>query len=102
MIKQLCREMNISPRFTTEENADNVINRLTSMTTDREKRIIIIEAAGIIMADNDYSESEKEIITKISEAFGIENGEIEKIISTICDLYSIYTKFGNFLSGKTF
>ncbi len=101
LIKQLCAEMNIPERYSTDLNVNDVIKSLAKNTTEREKRIIIIEAAGIIMVDNDYSDNEKKLMLTLSKIFGIPYSETEKIIGTISELYSVYEKFAQFLTGKS-
>ena len=100
MLKQMCHEMGIDERYSTEKSVADAINELAESATDREKRIMIIELAGIIMADNVYHESEKKILKDLSEAFEISFDETEKIIPTISRLYNVYSNFAKFLTGK--
>lgn len=100
MIQHICREMDIPEKYDTESVLEEVIKQLAENSTEREKRIIIIEAAGIIMADNKYVAEEKNIVLLLSEAFGISMEEIENMIEIIGELYAVYKKFADFLTGK--
>ena len=92
MIQHICREMDIPEKYDTESVLEEVIKQLAENSTEREKRIIIIEAAGIIMADNKYVAEEKNIVLLLSEAFGISMEEIENMIEIIGELYAVYKK----------
>lgn len=99
-IHQMCKEMGIDERL--EENVEfNVaLSRLYKNATVREKRIVLLEIAGIVMADSVYSPEEKAVVEKISSALGVDYSHCEEVISLIKDLYAVYSKIGDFLSSK--
>ena len=50
-IIQMCKEMGIDKRLVPVLNFDDVLNQLAESVTIREKRIIILEIGGVILAD---------------------------------------------------
>ena len=100
LIKQLCREMNINEKYNTDKSFDDIINNLSEICNEREKRIIIIELAGIVMIDNQYSEDEKKLIEDIVSTFDIDYKEFETLLKVINELYAVYKKMGDFLQKK--
>lgn len=99
-IFQMCKEMGISERFVPVISFDDALNQLTESTTIREKRIILLEIGGIILADGVFSSEEKSAMEKISDSLKIDYYQCEKAIEMIRDLYEIYSKIGLFLSSK--
>ena len=51
---------------------DDIIVEVNHIASDKVKKIIIFEAIGLTMTDNSYDTSEREVIRKMSESFGIE------------------------------
>lgn len=99
-ILQMCKEMEINERFTPVVDFEDALNQLAEDATIREKRIILIEAAGIILADGVFASEEKNAMRKISDSLAVDYSQCEKVISLVQDLYEIYSKFGSFLISK--
>ena len=51
----MCKEMGISERIVPVVNFDDALNQLTESTTIREKRIILLEIGGVVLADGVFS-----------------------------------------------
>lgn len=100
MITKLCAEMQIPVRYIVRNDFEDSINRLAEISSERIKRIIILELAGIVMADSVYVEEEKEIMFKVAEKFGLNYKEIENVISMITDLFVIYRKMAFYIEQK--
>ena len=71
-----------------------------SLSVVREKRFVLLEIAGVVMADEVYSSEEKAEVKKISDALGVDYSHCEDAISLVKDLFVVYSKIGNFLSNK--
>lgn len=99
-ILQMCKEMEIKERFTTVVNFDDALNQLAENATLREKRIILIEIAGVILADGIFASEEESAMRKISDSLEIDYSQCEKVVSMVQDLYGIYSKIGSFLTSK--
>ncbi|MBO4897676.1 MAG: hypothetical protein J5590_05205 [Clostridia bacterium] len=101
LIKQLCAEMMIKERYQIISEIDKTIDKLAEMSTQKEKRIMLIELAGIILVDGKYVEEEKEFIDKIGEKFSVPSDDIEKMMKIVLELYGVYGKIGAYLNGET-
>lgn len=99
-ILQMCKEMGISERIVPVVNFDDALNQLTESTTIREKRIILLEIGGVVLADGVFSSEEKKAMLKISDSLKVDYSQCERAIEMIRDLYRIYSKIGSFLSSK--
>lgn len=99
-ISQMCKEMEINERFTPVVNFDDALNQLTESATIREKRIILLEIGGVILADGVFSSEEKSAMKEISDLLKIDYFQCEKVIAMIQDLYEVYSKIGLYLSSK--
>lgn len=100
MVHQMCREMEIAERLETKVEFDEALSRLSKNAYVREKRIILLELAGIVMADGVYDSEEKAAVEKIADALCIDYSHCENAISLIKDLFDVYSKIGNFISSK--
>lgn len=100
VISEMCKEMGITERTENQLDLNEVLRRIRDTAYTREKRIILLETAGIVLADGTYSEEEKGVIKNISDSLKIEYSQYQEVLKTIQELYSVYKKVGDFLSGK--
>ena len=100
LIKQICAEMQIEERYTTAAEFDDIVDKLVDISTRKHKRIMLIELAGIILVDGEYSDEEKQFINAIGEKFSIPSVEIDKMILSVSKLYDVYEKFSMFINGE--
>lgn len=100
IINKFCAEMNTAVRYEANYDVESTLIRLNDICSDVEKRSIVLEVLGIILADDKYVEDEKVILENLSEKFSIDYNEIEKMIQVVADLYKIYGKFNLFLNGE--
>lgn len=73
-----------------EVDLKDVLKELGESCTDMEKRIIIYELVGFFYADSEYAESEKELMAKVEDAFGVSGDETERLsrlVERYIDLY---------------
>lgn len=100
MIRQMCKEMEVSERLEKKVEFEVALNRIGENATVREKRIVLLELAGIVMADGVYSPEEQKAVEQIASALEIDYSHCENAILLIKDLFVVYSKMGNFLSSK--
>lgn len=101
LIKQICAEMQIEERYASTFEFKDVIDKLVDISTKKEKRIMLIELAGIIMVDGEYTDEENRFINDIAEKFSIPYDEVNKMILKVTELYGVYKKFSMFLNGES-
>lgn len=100
VIIEMCREMGIKKRVDNRFEFKDALTQIKENITEREKRIILLETAGIVLADGNFSEEEAILIKNISEELQIEYDCYSDIIEMVKELYNVYSKIGKFLSGK--
>lgn len=100
VIIEMCREMGIKKRIDNRFEFKDALIKIKENITEREKRIILLETAGIVLADGNFSEDEAILIKNISDELQIEYDCYGDIIEMIKELYNVYSKIGTFLSGK--
>ena len=93
--------MNTTARYESNYDIETTLIKLNDICSDVEKRSIVLEVLGIVLADDKYAEGEKVILENMSEKFSIDYNEIEKMIQVVADLYKIYGKFNLFLNGES-
>ncbi len=98
VLSEMCREMGIPQRIENRLGFDEALVRIKETASTREKRVILIEAAGIILADGVYSEEEKGLVKRISEVLEIEYKQCEYVLRTVRDLFEVYDRLAAFLA----
>lgn len=92
MLKAFSLEMQIPFRYTTKKTTDEILSRLSDITTEKEKKILAFELIGILLADGIYDEEEKTFMIQISERANISMDVIEKMINVLDEYRNIYEK----------
>lgn len=100
LIEKFCVEMNINARFEAKQDTESTLALLNNLCDNREKRAIIIEIIGIVLADEKYHDAEKSILRDCSNVFSVDFLEITKVMDVVKELYGIYGKFNLFLNGE--
>ena len=99
IISQMCQEMSIEKKINNDLGVEEIIEKLSLLSTEIEKKMIFIELVAIVMTDGLCNEDEMFFIKKIATKFNISNNEIEQTIKNVSDLYVIYGNFNNFING---
>ncbi|GAA0790212.1 hypothetical protein [Hathewaya limosa] len=74
-IEGYCREMNISPiKKENIKSLEETIKSLGEISDERIKKIIIFEAIGLAMADNNYDDNERKIVVNMEKVFKLNKG----------------------------
>ena len=71
------------------DNIDGLISYFSG-TSDTLKKIILFEIVGLINAEDKIEKEEKLILDKLTEKFGLSEGNIEKIKSVAEKLKEVY------------
>ena len=91
-----CNEMNISDVRDFSLNSFNeTIDRLSEISNDTEKKIMILEAMGLAMADGNFDQHEKKLIKLISLCFCIDDSfmpECEDLLKNFISYQNKITK----------
>ena len=99
-IKQMCQEMAIEERFDAKLNFEEALGQISEISDAYERKIVMIELAGIIMADGICTSEEKDHLKKIAEAMDINESECDTVIKLVSSLYGIYREIGTYLASK--
>ena len=92
VIQSYCNEMNITENsFIPFTNITEIISKIDESSNTQEKKIVIFEAIGLAMIDNDYSDNEKKLIQLINTYFGFDETFIIKC-EELVNRYLIFQK----------
>ena len=70
IISGYCQEMQISfDENVTLKPVDDIIKELNAESNDTVKKIVVFEAIGLAMSDNNYDDGERKIISKMESVF---------------------------------
>lgn len=79
-----CREMGISEEVVSvKRELDAVLEELRNEADAKEKKIILFEILGLMLADEKYTESEEQFMLKIIEAFGMDSRDVNNMYSLL-------------------
>ncbi len=88
LVQAYCREMNIPEEIPeAAEPLDDIINTLSAQTDNVEKKIILLEALGLVRADGLYDEKERTFMEKLAAGLGINVA----VLGSFNSLLEIYT-----------
>ncbi len=90
MLKLFAMEMNIEPRYSTEDDLDDVINELFNCSTVKELQIVLFEILGIMYSDSEYDAQERKFVDRIAERFEIGSEKIRRMDEEISKYTSLY------------
>lgn len=94
IIQSYCDEMNISDKsYVPYENITEIIAKIDEISTLKEKKIIVFEAIGLAMVDQEYSDDEKNIIMLMNTYFGLNNSFIEQCEVLLSQYIEFQTQF---------
>lgn len=90
MLKLFAMEMNIEPRYSTEDDLDDVINELFNCSTVKELQIVLFEILGIMYSDSEYDAQERQFVDRIAERFEIGSEKMRRMDEEISKYTSLY------------
>ena len=96
VISEYCREMNIDSDRTEPSMPLNILlDRITLISNMTERKIIIFELIGLALADSNYCDNEKKIITLASIYFQLDDSFTEECETLINDYLNIQSRLNN-------
>lgn len=100
LVQSYCQEMNIVfDENSNIEDTENILLSFQNHSNEQIKRIVIFELVGLVMVDGKYDETEKAIINKIENKFGIERGYSDKCEKVITEYISFQEKINELVIG---
>lgn len=95
-----CQEMGISYNYNTEiPKTAEIIEKLNEISDIKVKRIVVFEAIGLAMADNNFHANERSIIKLMADKFTIDEIYIDQCIELIDEYTRFQTKVNNLVVG---
>lgn len=99
-INQYCDEMQISPvRYESVNDLDSAVDKLITVSTPTELKIITLELTALMLADNNYDELEQKFMTKILSKTNFSKDEHDRMLRLLKDLSGIYGEINNLIFG---
>lgn len=93
-----CLEMHIdNNNYIPENSLEVLMDKLKKEFSFREKKIIIFELAGTVMADGVYDGEERKLMEKIVHILGLEEDMINDAIQIITELKLVYSRCAEFI-----
>lgn len=90
MIDGYCYEMGITYDYTKEvDSPQEIVEKLCEISNKKEKQIIVFEAVGLAMADNEFHDNERIMIGNMAEKFGLESSFVAQCEKLILDYMEI-------------
>ncbi|MBU5488794.1 hypothetical protein KQI77_11710 [Clostridium sp. MSJ-8] len=99
-IQGYCHEMQMEfDKKTMVKPIDEIIRKFSQKSDLKTKKIIVFEAVGLAMADNNYDDNERAIILDMENKFGLDKSfgdECEKVIG---EYISFQNRMNNLVIG---
>ncbi len=101
IIEAHCIEMRIDNyNYECEFSLEDIIQKIESEFTKKEKRIIFFELMATVLADGVYHDSEKRLIERLSSILEIGTIEVTRVFDLINDLKIAYEGCAKFVKGE--
>ena len=98
IINAHCIEMHIdNNNYEPDMPRDEVFAQLQDTLTMKEKKIVFLELAATILADNVYHALEKELVDKFAGILNITDEEVNEAFSIINDMKNVYERCAGFI-----
>ena len=94
-----CNEMKIDNNdYICKLDLDTVIDEIKTKFSAKEKKIVFLELAVTVLADGVYTDSEKELISKLSTILDIKKSDIDEALDIAEKLKMEYERCAAFVS----
>ena len=97
IIEQYCDEMHIDVRFDEKLTLQEIAEKLPTISSKSDIRIVLLETASLLLSDNIYDESEKQFFESFAEKAGVSREELDGLIKTLGELTEVYSKINDFV-----
>jgi len=98
-VRQYCAEMNIPERYEAKLSIDEVIEKLSTISTKQEMRIVFMEITALVLSDNIFDEQEQAFVKKVAAAAQVTDEEKDRIVDTVQELYVVYGNIARFINS---
>ena len=92
MLQAFAQEMKIESRSTTNKDISEILKAFTENSSKQAMRIVVFELIGILFADSEFDDFEKEFLSKVIDSFGISIETRDEMISEIKDYSENYNR----------
>ena len=98
IIIEYCLEMGIPERYEIKTAIDDVIEKLSAVSTKKEMRIVYMEIMALLLSDRVFDEKEKVFVEKIATVAEITDEEKEMILNAVQELFVVYGNISSFIN----
>lgn len=99
-IQGYCYEMQMEfDEKTMVRPIDEIINGFTQKSNLKTKKIVVFEVIGLAMADNNYDDNERAIISDMENKFGLDKSYGEECEKVIGEYISFQNRINNLVLG---
>ena len=98
IIIEYCLEMGIPERYEIKTALDDVIEKLSAVSTKKEMRIVYMEIMALLLSDRVFDEKEKVFVEKIATVAEITDEEKEMILNAVQELFVVYGNISSFIN----
>lgn len=95
MLKCFAMEMNITPKYSTDNDTETIIRNLIDISTEKELKIILFEILGIIVSDAVFDEQEKEFVKHMVERCNINPNLVDEMVNLLYEYTAVYQNMVN-------
>lgn len=94
-----CYEMGlpIPEEYKASKSLDEILDQLNTGCSGREKNMITMEILSVVLADDDYDDSERKLMDKIQSVLQVPKEKIQNMIDVINELKTIYAKMNDMM-----
>ena len=93
-----CIEMHIdNNNYEADMPLDEVLKKLKETLTHSECRIVFLELAATIMADDVYHKEEEKITRHLADLLKIDDDEVKEAFSIIKDMKNVYKRCSDYV-----
>ena len=92
MLRTFANEMKISPRSSTNEELKTILQNFENNSSKKSKRIVLFELIGILFADNEFDDLERNFLSEVSNSFEIAESDKNEMISEISKYSELFNE----------
>lgn len=78
---------------------EEILRRMNEIFDDKTKKIVVFEAVGLAMADNNYDDNERKVVARMESMFKLEPGFSMKCESVLNEYISFQDRLNQLILG---
>lgn len=94
-----CQEMQIIFERKMVKSLEEILIRINKISDEITKKIVVFEAVGLAMVDNNYEDSERNVIARMENIFELEIGFSVKCESILNEYISLQGRLNQLILG---